>query len=152
MNLLPAGTPAPEFSLESHQDKRFSLADYKLRRNVLLVFYGLDFTPEASQVVPGLDGLRGQFEELNVEVLACSVDSTYCHQAWANGFGGLEVPLLADFHPAGEIAHAYGAWNEELGCAASAAVLIDTSGAVLEGTADPDSAEAVLDWVREALS
>ena len=40
------GTEAPDFELESHlSGKKFSLSQYKGQKNVMLVFYPLDWTP-----------------------------------------------------------------------------------------------------------
>jgi alkyl hydroperoxide reductase subunit AhpC len=40
------------------------------------------------------------------------------------------MPLLADFHPKGEVARAYGLWSEKHGVASRALVLIDPDGVV----------------------
>ena len=44
MSIIAPGTKAPDFTLESHQDEKISLADYAGKK-VLLVSYPLDFTP-----------------------------------------------------------------------------------------------------------
>ncbi len=45
MSIISAGSAAPDFELESHQDEKVRLADFKGKKNVMLVFYPLDFTP-----------------------------------------------------------------------------------------------------------
>ncbi len=45
MSIISAGTAAPDFSLDSQADETVKLSDYKGQKNVLLVFYPLDFTP-----------------------------------------------------------------------------------------------------------
>ena len=45
MALIAPGATAPDFTLNSHQDKSVSLADFRGKKNVLLVSYPLDFTP-----------------------------------------------------------------------------------------------------------
>ncbi len=62
--------------------------------------------------------------------MGISVDSKYSHIAWANGFGGITFPLLADFHPKGGVATAYGLWLEEPGIGDRATVLIGKDGKV----------------------
>jgi len=42
---LRVGAQAPDFELVSHQDKKWHLADYRGKQNVVLVFYPLAFTP-----------------------------------------------------------------------------------------------------------
>ncbi len=43
--MISPGTPAPDFELDTQFGTRFRLADYRGRRNVMLVFYPLDWTP-----------------------------------------------------------------------------------------------------------
>jgi peroxiredoxin len=63
-------------------------------------------------------------------VLGISVDSVYSHQAFATELGGLGYPLLADFHPKGEVAQAYGFWREDKGYSRRAIVIINPQGMV----------------------
>lgn len=45
IEMIAPGTPAPEFTLDSHQDETIKSADFAGKKNMLLVFYPLDFTP-----------------------------------------------------------------------------------------------------------
>ena len=45
MAIISEGTAAPDFTLDSHAESSVTLSDYKGSKNVLLVFYPLDFTP-----------------------------------------------------------------------------------------------------------
>ena len=63
-------------------------------------------------------------------MLGISVDSVYSHQAFAEQLGGLDYPLLADFHPKGEVAQAYGFWREDKGYSRRAIVVINPHGLV----------------------
>lgn len=81
--------------------------------------------------IPGLHSLQEQFEATDTQVLGISVDSKYCHKAWANGFGGISYPLLSDFNPKGEVARSYGLWLEDAGITDRATVLIGKDGVVL---------------------
>ena len=45
MPIIKAGSEAPDFSLPSQNDETIKLSDYRGKKNVLLVFYPLDFTP-----------------------------------------------------------------------------------------------------------
>ena len=45
MAIIATGADAPNFSLESHLDTKVSLSDFAGKKNVMLVFYPLDFTP-----------------------------------------------------------------------------------------------------------
>jgi peroxiredoxin len=64
-----------------------------------------------------------------VELLGVSVDSAFCHKAF-QGHLSLTIPLLADFHPKGEVARAYGVWSDDYGVAGRALVLIGPDGTV----------------------
>lgn len=64
-------------------------------------------------------------------MLGVSVDSKFCHKAWAKSFDGIAFPLLADFHPKGAMASAYGLMLEDKGITDRATVLIGKDGKVL---------------------
>ena len=64
-------------------------------------------------------------------MLGLSVDSKYCHEAWAESFDGIAFPLLADFHPKGAVARQYGLWLDGPGISDRASVLIGKDGTVL---------------------
>ena len=63
-------------------------------------------------------------------MLGVSVDSKFSHKAWAAGFAGINYPLLADFHPKGEVCKAFGLWLEDAGIGDRATILIDEDGVV----------------------
>ena len=58
------------------------------------------------------------------------MDSKFCHKAWADGMGGIDYPLLADFHPKGAVCKAYGLWLDGPGIGDRATVLIGKDGKV----------------------
>ena len=43
--MIEPGTQAPAFELDSHLDQTVRSADFAGKKNMLLVFYPLDFTP-----------------------------------------------------------------------------------------------------------
>ena len=92
-----------------------------------------------------------RFEELNAQVLGISVDSVHSHRAFAEELGGLSYPLLADFHPRGEVVQAYGLWRDDKGYSRRAVIIVDREGIVRHGevvaTGAPD-VEAVLAAVK----
>ncbi len=45
MAIIETGANAPAFELDSHLDKKVSSIDFVGKKNLLLVFYPLDFTP-----------------------------------------------------------------------------------------------------------
>jgi peroxiredoxin len=42
---ISAGTPAPDFELHSHRGGTVRLSDFRGKRNVLIAFHPLAFTP-----------------------------------------------------------------------------------------------------------
>jgi peroxiredoxin len=59
-----------------------------------------------------------------------SVDSVHCHGAFAKELGGLDYPLLADFHPKGQVIQSYGLWRDDRGYSRRAVIIVDRSGIV----------------------
>lgn len=80
--------------------------------------------------MPGVEALKDRFLAANTQVLGVSVDSKFCHGNWATGLGGISFPLLADFHPKGAVASAYGLYLENAGITDRATVIIDAGGVV----------------------
>jgi len=55
-----------------------------------------------------------KFAGFDTQVLGISVDSIYCHLAWAKReIGLLDYPLCSDFFPHGEVARRYGVFRED---------------------------------------
>jgi len=77
-----------------------------------------------------VEALKDRFLAANTQVLGVSVDSTYCHANWAASLGGISFPLLADFHPKGEVAASYGMYLDQAGITDRSTVVIDASGNV----------------------
>jgi hypothetical protein len=77
-----------------------------------------------------VEALQDRFLAANTQVLGVSVDSIYCHANWAMGLGGVSFPLLADFHPKGDVAKAYGLYLDGAGITDRATVIIDAGGVV----------------------
>jgi alkyl hydroperoxide reductase subunit AhpC len=47
---------------------------------------------------------------------------------WSTSLGNIPYPILADFHPHGEMVKSYGLWNEDRGTANRAVVVVDKNG------------------------
>jgi len=71
------------------------------------------------------------FERYDAQVVGISVDSVPSHVAFAKSIGGIQqYPLLADFHPKGDVSRKYGVYIEEKGHCERAIVLVDKEGIV----------------------
>ena len=120
--------PAPDFTLNSHNEGELNLAWYQGRKNVVLAFYPGDWTPVCSHQMPGYQQELAAFEKYNTQLLCISVDSVPCHKAWARSFGGLSYPLLSDFYPHGEVSKKYGVFDEKRGYSKRSIFIIDMDG------------------------
>jgi peroxiredoxin len=126
--VIEAGAPAPDFSLLDQDGQSVSLSDFR-GRPVLLVFYPADFSPVCTDQLSVYQADLPELERRGVQVLGISVDSAFCHRAFREHLG-VTMRLLADFHPKGEVARAYGLWSDEYGLAGRALVLVDPEGTV----------------------
>jgi peroxiredoxin (alkyl hydroperoxide reductase subunit C) len=121
--VIEPGAPAPDFSLLDQDGQRVSLEDLRGQTSVL-VFYPLDFSPVCTDQLNVYDEVLDDLEREGVKLYGISVDSAYCHKAFQSELG-IRIPLLADFHPKGAVARAYGVYDEKWGSSARALVMID---------------------------
>jgi len=134
------GSPAPLFKLEAvmpgGQFGEVSLADYK-GKWVVLFFYPLDFTFVCPTEICAFSDAAAEFQEMNCEVIACSVDSKFSHLAWTQkprqqgGLGPMNIPLMSDMTKS--CARSYGVLMKE-GIALRGLFLIDPKGVVRQIT------------------
>jgi alkyl hydroperoxide reductase subunit AhpC len=81
--------------------------------------------------MPAFEADKAAFDRYDAQVVGISVDSVPSHVAWARSIGGISTyPLLADFHPKGEVAKKYGVWKEDKGITERAIFVIDKQGVV----------------------
>jgi peroxiredoxin (alkyl hydroperoxide reductase subunit C) len=126
--MIEAGTPAPEFSLPDQDGNEVSLESLRGKR-VVLVFYPNDFSPVCTDQLNVYQEILGELRERGVELYGVSVDSSWTHRAFRKHLG-VDMPLLADFHPKGEVTKAYGIWADSHGVAKRALVMIGPDGNV----------------------
>ncbi len=80
----------------------FSLDQYIGKKHVVFFFYPLDFTFVCPTEIIAFERRMKDFEERNVAVIGCSIDSKFSHWAWLNtpqnqgGIQGVKYPLVAD--------------------------------------------------------
>ncbi len=120
--MIEAGAAAPDFTLPDQDGKKVSLEDLRGKRTVL-VFYPLDFSPVCTDQLNVYNEVLDELESSGVQMYGVSVDSAYAHAAFQRELG-IRIPLLADFHPKGEVAKAFGVYDEDWGNSARALVLI----------------------------
>ena len=134
---IEIGQQAPDFSLKDNNGETVKLADFRGEKAVALVFYPFTFTGVCEGELCALRDDYGEFEAAGVQVLACSCDTRFAQAQWAEK-QGYQFPVLSDFWPHGEVAKAYGVFNDALGCANRATFLINKDGAVVDTFETPD--------------
>lgn len=126
---IAVGQAAPEFALKDQSMQEVKLGDFKGKKNVVLMFYPLDWSPVCTNEHACMVADMKQFEQLDAQVLGLSVDSAWSHKAFAEKMG-IQYPLLADFHPRGAVAEKYGMYLADKGITGRAVAIIDKKGQV----------------------
>ncbi|MEB3252278.1 MAG: peroxiredoxin [Cyanobacteriota bacterium] len=137
---LRVGQLAPDFLATAVVDQGFKtikLSDYR-GQYVVLFFYPLDFTFVCPTEITAFSDRHGEFQALNAEILAVSVDSEFCHLAWIQtersqgGLGDLNYPLVSDLKK--DISAAYNVLDPDAGIALRGLFIIDREGVVQHAT------------------
>ena len=126
--MIEPGTQAPDFTLPDQDGNEVSLADFR-GQTVVLAFYPADFSPVCTDQLNVYQEVLGELEQRGVKLLGISVDSAWAHKAFRKHLG-VSIPLLADFHPKGQVAKAYGVYNDKRGVATRALVMVGPDGTV----------------------
>ena len=142
-------TVAPDFKLRLTPDQWLSLGDLK-GRPVILAFYPADWSPVCGDQMVLYNEILPEFRKLGAELLGISVDGAWCHEAFAKD-RHLHFPLLADFHPKGEVAKSYGAYRETDGVSKRALFVIDNRGEIFWSYCSPIAVNPGADGILEAL-
>jgi peroxiredoxin (alkyl hydroperoxide reductase subunit C) len=101
------GKKAPSFKATAvvnggEFEEDFSLDQFIGKKHVLFFFYPLDFTFVCPTEIIAFQKRMKDFEDRNVAVVGCSIDSKFSHWAWLNtpqndgGIEGVKYPLVAD--------------------------------------------------------
>ena len=124
------GSPAPELRLRDQHGQTVSLASYRGRQRVLIVFYPNAFSSVCSDELTSLRDALAELEGAGVQLLAVSCDPLFALRAYAD-IEALGFPLLSDFWPHGAVSAAYGVFDERRGCSRRSTFLVDLEGTVV---------------------
>ena len=128
--MADVGKAAPEFTLTgavNEEDVEVSLSDYA-GKNLVVLFYPLDFSPVCSEQVPDFNGQLRAIQSKGAEVIAISRDSAFAHKAWSKYLGGVDFPLLADMNLA--VSKEFGMALEEVGITTRGVFIVDKNGKI----------------------
>src|SRR5260221_3748366 len=146
---LKAGSKAPDFNLKDTPDQTVALSDFQ-GRPVILAFYPADFSPVCGDELALFNEVLPEFQKHHAQLLGISVDYVWCHLGFAKD-RNLHFPILADFHPKGEVAKLYNVYREEDGESERALYVIDGGGNIAWGYVSPIGVNPGVDGVLRAL-
>jgi peroxiredoxin (alkyl hydroperoxide reductase subunit C) len=133
------GREAPDFSAAAVLGDGTIVDEFNFKQQIkdkyaVLFFYPLDFTFVCPSELIAFDHRLDEFTKRNVQVVGCSIDSHYTHNAWRNtpvndgGIGPVGYPLVADLNHA--ICKAYDVETPDGNVAFRGSFLIDKEGIV----------------------
>jgi peroxiredoxin (alkyl hydroperoxide reductase subunit C) len=124
------GDEAPDFTLKDKDNNEVSLSSFR-GQNVALVFYAFAFSGICQGELCDIRDNPKRFAASGTQVIGVSCDSRHALKAWSEQ-EKFDFPLLADFWPHGDVAKAYGVFNDKLGCANRATFVIDKDGKIID--------------------
>jgi peroxiredoxin len=148
---LQIGAPAPDFALRDQHGRTVRLTDFAGAQNVALVFYPFAFSGICTGELCELRDNIDLFVEKDVQLVGVSCDPVHAQRAWAEA-EKYEFPLLSDFWPHGDVARAYGVFNEATGFANRGTFLVDTAGLLRWSIVNGPGEARPLSAYREAVA
>ncbi len=94
--MLKPGDKAPEFSLRASDKSQVHLKDFH-GKNVVLLFFPLAFTSVCTKELCHMRDSLAEYEQLDAQILAISVDSLYTLNKWKQE-QNFNFPMLSDFN------------------------------------------------------
>jgi peroxiredoxin len=128
---IQVGSPAPQFTLFNSEKQEVSLSQF-LGKNVVILFYPQAFTSVCTAELCSMRDNLKDYEALNAEVLAISVDSVFTLDNWKTQ-QGYNFQMLSDFNK--EVSTAYETIYETFafgmkGVSKRSAFVVDATGVI----------------------
>lgn len=156
---LQVGDFAPDFKLNNQHMEKVSLSDFKGEKNVVVLFFPLVNTSVCEKELCSIGDGLSHYANLNAEILAVSVDSSFAHKLWSDKHN-FKFSLLSDFNK--EVCQDYGAYYELFGAgkldykgvAKRSAFVVDKDGKiqyaeVLENAGEEPNYEAIQEVLKQ---
>ncbi|HTI99602.1 MAG TPA: redoxin domain-containing protein [Dongiaceae bacterium] len=138
---IAVGSQAPDFTLKSKQAS--GLVDVTLsanygKKNTVLLFFPLAFTSVCTAEMCEISAGFAAYSALNADVIACSVDSPFAQEAWAQK-EKITITVVSDLNK--KTAADYGVLLPDLiglgAVSARAAFVIDKAGLIVYSEQTP---------------
>ena len=124
MTTVTEGSKAPDFTLKNQFGEYVTLSQIVTERPTLIVFYPFAFSGICTGELCTIRDTMPSFDDASVRVVGISCDPMFTQRAWAED-QGYDFSLLSDFWPHGEVAKAYGVFDENAGFAIRGTFLVD---------------------------
>ncbi len=147
--MLPTGTAAPDFELNSTPDQTVRLRDFR-GRPVVLAFYPADWSPVCGDELALFNEILPELNKHSAQLIGISVDGVWCHSAYGHD-RNLHFPLLADFEPKGAVSEKYGVYDHARGYCERALFVIDAKGIIRWSYVSPEGVNPGADGILRAL-
>lgn len=131
LNMLQSGDKAPDFALRASDKSLVKLSEQR-GKNTVLLFFPFAFTGVCTKELCQMRDSLGEYERLDAQILAVSVDSPFTLAKWKEE-QAFNFPLLSDFNKS--VSKKYDALYKEFsmglkGVSKRAAFVIDKKGIV----------------------
>jgi peroxiredoxin len=148
-SILAPGVKAPPFELSDQSGSVMTLADLR-GKPAVLAFYPADWSPVCGDQMALYNEVLPLFADLHAQMVGISVDSRWCHGAFAEN-RHLKFRLLADFEPKGAMARDYGVYREQDGTSERALFVVDSAGVIRWSYLSPVDINPGADGILAAL-
>ena len=143
------GAEAPEIVLPVGPAESWAVRDFR-GKPVVLIFYPADWEPVSTDQLTRYNEIVPQIHALGAELVGISVDSVWCHQAFAKALQ-LGFRLLSDACPRGAAARAYGVYRSRQATSERALFVIDKRGVIRWRYVAPPEINPGVDGILTAL-
>ena len=107
--MIPAGSPAPDFTLRREDGSEFTRADLEGKTTVF-VFYPFAFSPVCTDQLSLYNDVLDEFTSRGAVLYGVSCDAGYTQKAFREQLG-VSIEQLSDFEPKGAACRAFDAYH-----------------------------------------